>query len=54
MEKLTAEFNYKRYLTMYFYCTVFPLEKTKEGFFKCQLKAKQKEVRKSAEYKSIK
>ena len=43
MEKLTADFNYKRYLTMYFYCTVFPLEKTKEGFFKCQLKAKQKE-----------
>ena len=37
MERLTANFDYKKYLTVYLYCTVFPLEKTTNGFFKCRL-----------------
>lgn len=46
MEKLTADFDYKKYLTVYMYCTVFPLEKTTNGFFKCRLSYK-KENRKT-------
>lgn len=37
MEKLTADFDFRKYLTVYMYCTVFPLEKTTNGFFKCRL-----------------
>lgn len=38
MKQLKADFDYKHYLTIYVYCTVFPIEKTKNGFYKCHLR----------------
>lgn len=35
MEKLEADFDYSEYCTVYLYCTVFPLEKTQNGYYKC-------------------
>lgn len=38
MKKLEADFDYREYATAYLYCTVFPIEKTKNGFYKCHLR----------------
>lgn len=43
MKQLKADFDYSRYLTAFAYCTVFPLEKTKNGFYKCRLTFGKKE-----------
>ena len=40
MKQLKADFDYREYLTVYAYCTVFPIEKTNNGFFKCLLTMK--------------
>lgn len=37
MNKLEADFDYRQYLTAYLYCRIFPIEKTKNGFYRCRL-----------------
>lgn len=37
MEALRAGFDFSHYLTVYMLCRVFPLSKTKNGYYKCRL-----------------
>lgn len=36
MDKLEANFDYRRYMTAYLYCRILPVEKTKNGFYRCR------------------
>lgn len=41
MKKLVADFDFREYATAYVFCHVFPVEKTKNGFYKCRLSFEQ-------------
>ena len=46
-----ADFDFREYLTAYVFCTVFPIEKTKNGFYKCRLNYKRyNKIEKSIEW----